>query len=117
MKLFKQIEFYSSVALIAGFCITWFVTKDNGLLLPAYFTVGTLQLVGMLVHAFNKWFTSRSSMRLYYHWLIAILIMLVPFGFGLFILLYAAPVLAIVYTIICKLEINALQLKELVHLK
>jgi hypothetical protein len=43
--------------------------------------------------------------------------MLVPFGFGLFILLYAAPALAVAYTVICKLEINALQLKELVHLK
>lgn len=117
MKLFKQIEFYSSVALITGFFITWLVTKDNGFLLPAYFTVGALQLVGMLIHAFNKWFTSRSSMRLYYHWLITILIMLVPFGFGLFILLYAAPALAVAYTVICKLEINALQLKELVHLK
>ncbi len=117
MKLFKQIEFYSSVAFISVFFITWLITKDNGLLLPAYFTVGALQLVGMLIHAINKWFTNRNSMRLYYHWLIAVLLMLAPFGFGLFILLYAAPVLAVVYTIICKLEINALQLKELVHLK
>ena len=117
MKLFKQIEFYSSVALIAAFCITWLITRDNNLLLTAYFTIGALHIVGMIIHALNKWFTGRSSMRLYYHWLIAILMMLVPFGFGLFILLYTAPLLAIVYTIICKLEINALQLKELVHLK
>lgn len=117
MKLFKQTEFYSSVVTITGFFISWLITKDNSLLLPAYFTVGALQLVGMLVHAFNNWFTSRSSMRLYYHWLIAVLMMLVPFGLGLFVLLYAAPVLAVVYTIICKLELNALLLKELVHLK
>ena len=117
MKLFKQIEYYSSIALIAGFFISWLLTKDNGLLLTSYFTVGALHIVGMLIQAINKWFTNRSSMRLYYHWLIAVLIMLVPFGFGLLILLYTAPLLAVVYTIICKLEINALQLKELVHLK
>ncbi|RXK58496.1 hypothetical protein ESA94_17825 [Lacibacter luteus] len=117
MKRFKLIEFYNSVLLITGFFISWLISSDNSLLLTAYFTIGAVHIVGMLVHAANKWFTNRSSLRLYYHWLITILILLVPFGFGLFILLYTAPVLAIIYTIICKLEINALQLKELVHLK
>ncbi|TWI83735.1 hypothetical protein IQ13_1849 [Lacibacter cauensis] len=117
MKRFKQIEFYSSVLLIIGFFISWLISRDNSQLLTAYFVVGAVHIVGMLVHAANKWFTNRSSLRLYYHWLIAILILLVPFGFGLFILLYTAPVLALIYTIICKLELNALELKELVHLK
>lgn len=117
MKLFKQFEFYSSVLLIAAFFISWLITLDGGLLFTAYFVVGALHVVGMITHAFGHWFTNTNSLRLYYHWLVVILLLLTPLGIGLWILLYAAPFMAIAYTWICWKELRALQLKEFVHLK
>ena len=117
MKLFKQIEFYSSVLLIVSFLVSWIITKDGGLLFTAYFVVGALHIVGMITHAAAHWFTNEKSPRSYYHWLVIILLLLTPLGIGLWILLYAAPFMAIIYTCICWRELRALQLKEFVHLK
>lgn len=118
MKLFKQIEFYSSVLLIAAFAISLLIIQEGNLLFTAYFVVGALHVIGMITHALKHWFTNNRSPRLYYHWLVVILLVLVPVGgLGLFILLYAAPFMAVTYTIICWRELRALELKELVHLK
>ena len=117
MKLFKQIEFYSSVLLIAAFAISWLITRNGELLFTSYFTVGALHVVGMITHAWKHWFTNSRSLRLYYHWLVVILLLLVPVGIGLFILLFAAPFMAVLYTWICWRELRALELKEFVHMK
>ena len=117
MKLFKQLEFYSSILLILTFFISLLITRDSGLLFTAYMVVGSLHIVGMITHAAAHWFTSSQSLRLYYHWLVVILLLLTPLGIGLFILLYAAPFMAIAYTCICWRELRALQLREFVHLK
>lgn len=117
MKLFKQFEFYSSILMIAGFFITWLITRDGELLFTAYLAVGALHVVGMITHAAAHWFTNAKSPRFYYHWLVVILLLLAPLGIGLVILLFAAPFMAITYTWICWRELRALQLKEFVHLK
>ena len=117
MKLFKQIEFYSSVLLLAAFAISWLITRDDELILTGYFVVGGLHVIGMITHAMMHWFTNSRSLRLYYHWLVVILLLLIPVGIGLFILLFAAPLMAVLYTWICWRELRALELKELVHLK
>lgn len=117
MKLFKQIEFYSSVLLIVSFLVSWLITRDGELLFTAYFVVGALHIVGMITHAVAHWFTNKKSLRLYYHWLVVILLLLVPLYIGLFILLFAAPFMAVFYTWLCWRELKALELKELVHLK
>ena len=117
MKLFKQIEFYSSVLLIAAFAISWLITREDELILTGYFVVGGLHVIGMITHVMKHWFTNSRSLRLYYHWLVVILLLLVPVGIGLFILLFAAPFMAVLYTWICWRELRALELKELVHLK
>jgi hypothetical protein len=117
MKLFKQLEFYSSVLLIMAFFTSWLITRDGELLFTAYYVVGALHVTGMITHALAHWFTNAYSPRLYYHWLVVILLLLVPLGIGLWILLYAAPFMAIAYTWICWRELRALQLKAFVHLK
>jgi hypothetical protein len=117
MKLFKQLEFYSSVLLIMAFFTSWLLTRDGELLFTSYYVVGALHVTGMITHALAHWFTNAYSPRLYYHWLVVILLLLVPLGIGLWILLYAAPFMAIAYTWICWRELRALQLKEFVHLK
>ncbi len=117
MKLFKQIEFYSSVLLIAAFLISWLITREGELLFTAYYVVGALHVVGMITHAVAHWFTNARSPRLYYHWLVVILLLLAPLGIGLWILFFAAPFMAVTYTWICWRELRALQLKEFVHLK
>ena len=117
MKLFKQFEFYSSVILIVTFFISWLITREAGLLFTAYFVVGALHVTGLITHALAHWFTNSNSLRLYYHWLVVILLLFIPLGIGLWILLYAAPFMAIAYAWICWRELRALQLKEFVHLK
>lgn len=117
MKLFKQIEFYSSVLLIVAFFVSWLITREGELLFTAYYVVGALHVVGMITHAVAHWFTNAKSPRLYYHWLVVILLLLTPLGIGLWILLFAAPFMAITYTWICWRELQALKLKEFVHLK
>lgn len=117
MKTFKLIEFYLNILLIAAFAISYFLNPDGGILFTSYFTVGAVQLFSMILHAFKRWFTGKKSFRLYYHWLVFILLLLIPTGLGLHILLYASPFLASFYTYICWRELQYVKLKEFVHLK
>ncbi len=117
MKTFKLIEFYVNVLLIAAFTISYFIRREGSMLFIGYFTVGSVQLFSMILHAVKRWFTGTKSFRLYYHWLVALLLALTPFGIGLYILLYASPFLAIFYTYICWRELQYIKLKEFVHLK
>lgn len=117
MKQVKLLELYLNLFLIFGFVISYLLTKDKNLLVIAYFTVGAVQLVSMIAHAIAHEMTGNRSWRLYYHWLTAILLLLIPLGPGLFILLYAAPFMALVYTYICWRELQFLKMREFVHLK
>lgn len=117
MKKLKQFELYLNFLLIFGFTITYILTKNNNLLFIAYYTVGAVQLISMIAHAVKQELTGSRSWRIYYHWLTAILLLLTPLGIGLFILLYAAPFMAITYTYICWRELQFLKLREFVHLK
>lgn len=117
MRQFKQIEFYTNLLVIAIFAILFIFLHEGQFLFLSYFIVGSIQVTGMLVHAFNKWFTGNKSIRLYYHWLVLILLLLTPFGIGFWILLYAAPVMALFYTYICWKELETVKFKQFVHLK
>ena len=117
MKQLKQFELYLNLLLIFGFTITYILTKNNNLLFTAYYTVGAVQLISMIAHAVKQELTGSRTWRIYYHWLTAILLLLTPLGIGLFILLYAAPFMAITYTYICWRELQFLKLREFVHLK
>lgn len=117
MKTFKLIEFYVNVLLIAAFAISYFISREGGMLFIAYYTVGAVQLFSMILHAVKRWYTGKKSFRLYYHWLVFLLLLLIPTGIGLYILLYTSPFLAIFYTYICWRELQYVKLKEFVHLK
>ncbi|NCU03169.1 MAG: hypothetical protein GXC73_04210, partial [Chitinophagaceae bacterium] len=52
MKRFKQIEFFLSSVLIAGFLLLGFVSGNIDWLLTAYFTIGAIHVFGMFVHAY-----------------------------------------------------------------
>ncbi len=117
MKRLKQFELYLNVLLLLGFVISYIISGEKSLLFISYFTVGAVQLISMIGHALTHELTGNRSWRLYYHWLTAILLLLTPLGVGLFILLYAAPFMAITYTYICWRELQYLKLREFVHLK
>lgn len=118
MKLFKEIELFVNLLLIGAFTISIVVTKKMDVLFLAYFTIGAVQVFGVLIHLLNKWFTNQNSKRRVYNWIVLLLLILLPTGLpALAILLYTAPILALYYTYICWRELRALQLKEFVHLK
>lgn len=117
MRQFKQIEFYLNIILIASFTISMLVMQKGELLFLSYFIVGAVQVIGMIIHELNRWFTAKKSTRRYYHWIVLILILLFPAGFSFWFLLYTAPFFALFYTYICWKELQTVKFKQFVHLK
>ncbi len=113
MKRFKQIDILVSAGLITGFTITCIF--DPGTIFTAYFITGGWQVLSMLVHAFAGWFTEKNSYRVQYHWIsglvitMGILTSIIPvFGIIYLIMLFGAPVMAIIYTLISYNEMKSL---------
>ncbi len=114
MKRFKQIDLIISIVLITGFSLLTFYNSES--LFKAYFITGGWQVISMLVHVFAGWFTGKGTPRLSYTWVSFIIIamgLLGPvvsiFYFIYFIMLFAAPVMAITYSVICYNELKSLQ--------
>jgi hypothetical protein len=112
MKIFKLIDTWTSMALIFIFLVLS-VAWGGTTLLTGYFVVGGWQVISMIVHAVNGWFCYEGGKRLVYHWVVAITIMVALLGFLVYPLLYfvllallfAAPFMAIYYTMICYEEV------------
>ncbi|MBS1495261.1 MAG: hypothetical protein JSU03_01415 [Bacteroidetes bacterium] len=108
MKNFKFFDTWMSIILITVFLIASVINMDETFIY-GYFVVGGWQIISMVIHAINGWFTAKGSIRILYHWVVAIVIALTILGLlvypilylMLFILLFAAPIMAIVYTTIC----------------
>jgi hypothetical protein len=115
MKEFKIIDCWISIILIPAFVIFGFITM-NDKSFNGYFIVGGWQVVSMIVHTLNHWFTKRGEQRAYYHKLVlilaAIIAVLIGFTYAfevffivlaiiMFLLLIASPVMAIYYTYVC----------------
>jgi hypothetical protein len=88
-----------------------------------YFIVGGWQVISMLVHAVSGWFTRKKSRR-YYHWTVAIIIVMGILAFIMpyllfiyYIMLFAAPVMAICYTFMCYQEVKELKKNHALALK
>ena len=103
MKKFKIIDLYTSIILITGFTVCWLIRKDDSFFL-AYFVVGGWQVVSMLVHAYNRCFTYKKGSRYIYHRITLVSLVTMPFG-SFWILLFAAPFMAIYYTCLCYHEV------------
>lgn len=108
MKLFKQADFFLSVALIIIFLVIIIKGNPESLIdeniLTAYGVIGGWHVISMLVHAMNKWFTDPSSTRFWYHWICFILLVTIPLG-SVWILAFTAPFMAFFYTAYCGYEV------------
>ena len=116
MKTFKLIDAWISVALIVlctGYCVA---DRNLETIIGAYFVVGGWQVISMIIHAFNKWFTRKYGYRHIYHWVTFISLVLMPFG-GAWVLLFTAPLMAIFYTWLCFGECAALSRRALAQLR
>ena len=111
MKDFKTIDFIIQVFLVIYLTITSLVNMDQTFIY-GYFIVGGWQVISMIVHQINKWYTNQGSRRFYYHRITAATLIIIPSGFiipNFFIvwvpLLFIAPIMAIYYLAICYREV------------
>ncbi len=103
MKQFKIIDLFVSVMLIISFSILSLV-KQDGIFFIGYFIVGGWQVISMIVHAVTHTFTHWPGARYAYHWVTLIAVLTMPLG-SIWILLFAAPVMAVYYTWLCYNEV------------
>lgn len=115
MKQFKTIDLFISIALISGFTIYWLI-KSGDSFLTGYCVTGCWQAISMLVHAVNRCFTYRTGSRYTYHWISLVSIITMPLG-SIWILLFAAPFMAIYYTYLCYHEVYVKMQRPLSVLK
>ncbi len=124
MKQYKTIDFYGSIILMVAFAIISLIRMD-GTFIIGYFVVGAWQVVSMIVHTVNKWFTENRGKRKIYHTIVAVVLV---FGFLavvvkaismyiMIVMLFAAPVMAIYYTWICYKELFVKMARPLDQLK
>ena len=111
MKNFKTIDFIIQVFLIISFIIKSMLNIDQTFIY-GYFIVGGWQVISMIVHQINKWYTKQGSRRFYYHRITAATLIIMPSGFiipSFFIvwvpLLFVAPIMAIYYLATCYREV------------
>ena len=79
----------------------------------------------MLVHIFKKWFTQKGTARFFYQITVGFILTIALFGYIFkeltgslaVVMLIAAPIMAIYYTIICHMEINSSMKRPLDDLK
>ena len=109
MKSFKIIDCSISVLLIFIFLLMqcW---KQMDALILSYYVVGGWQVISMLVHAYNKWFRSRT--RIFYHCLSFIAIITMPMG-SVWILYVLAPFMALFYTGLCIYETKIMSVRPI----
>jgi hypothetical protein len=101
MKTFKLIDFWVSAGLIIVFTVLSLFKQDDTFMV-GYFVVGGWQVISMLVHVFTNTFTHGA--RSVYHWITLITVFTMPIG-SIWILLFAAPFMAVYYTWICYNEV------------
>ncbi|MBL7702581.1 MAG: hypothetical protein JNM14_10035 [Ferruginibacter sp.] len=124
MKKFKTMDAWISTILIISFTIISLINLDYTFLI-GYIVVGAWQVISMIVHAVNGWFTESDSKRYIYHWIVVITLMIMLLGFAiypiliylLFILLFVSPFMALYYTWLCFDEVRKMNERPLALLK
>ncbi len=124
MKKFKIFDTWTSLVLIVAVSIVSFIKLDYTFLI-GYCIVGGWQMISMIVHAVNGWFTHRKAGRYYYHASVAILAAITLMGLLVYpvlwvvmvALLFAAPFMAIYYTWLCYDEVYVKMQRPLAALK
>lgn len=120
MKKFKQTDLWISIGLIVFFIVYNLLAHTRDLIsdnvFMAYFVVGGWQVISMIVHAVTRTFTRPVGTRLVYHWISFIALATMPLG-SFWILLFAAPFMALFYTWICYREIRKMNTRPLDSLR
>lgn len=124
MKKFKEADAWISIVLITGFAVAGIINRDYTFLL-GYFVVGGWQIISMIIHVINGWFTEKDSKRNRYHWIVTVILIVALSGFAfypilfylLFILLFVSPFMAVFYTWLCFDEVKKLNQRPLALLK
>ena len=123
MKKFKEADIAISILLIVVF-ITFSLAKRDYTFLIRYSMVGVWQLISIVIHLYNAWFTQNGSQRYYYTWAVFIIIIIAVSGFAIYplllifyFLLFASPFMALYYIWICYREIKQLNQPPLHQLK
>jgi len=123
METFKRIDFWLSVALILIGTIHSFILLDETFIYW-YFIVGGWQVISMLFHSVNGWFTRKNGSRYLYSCTVAVIIALglltlviQIFAVIYLILLFAAPLMAIFYALLCSDELKELKKNHDLSLK
>ena len=123
MKTFKLTDWIISLGLMVFFLLAA-LARVPRIINYAYVVTAGWQLLSMIVHAYNGWFTRKGGIRLGYHWLVTGLILMslscifLPyFFFVMIITLLTAPFLAAFYTWMCFEEWQRLSRRPLAVLK
>lgn len=115
MKTFKLIDFWVSVGLIIVFLGLAIPDSDNAIFI-GYLTVGSWQVISMIIHVTTKTFVHWPGYRYAYHWIAFISVITIPVG-SFMILIIAAPVMAVFYTTLCGYEVYVKMKRPLAVLK
>ena len=124
MKIIKLYDAWIQAGLILVLTILSII-KNDGTFFIAYCIVGVWQLVSIFIHVLNGWFKGANYYRYYYNWVLVImaiafligLIIPVVIMIFLYLLIWSAPFMAIVYCIICFRELSVLNKRPLAILK
>lgn len=123
MKTYKLYDLLISIGLIVLFLVISPFQKDFTFII-GYFVVGGWQLISMIVHIYYNWFTQPGGKRYYYTWLVFIIIIMAILGFIIYpfllifyVMLFAAPFMAIYYAWMCYTEVRIIYKHELIQLK
>lgn len=124
MKTFKLVDFWVSAGLIIVFTVLS-IFKQDYTFIVGYFVVGAWQVISMLVHTFKRLFCEKGGPRLQYHKIVIVVLSCALTGFliypllliMLYVLLVAAPFMAIYYTWLCYREVYVKMQRPLSILK
>ncbi len=121
MKTFKQIDLIIQIATI-GFLTTLSLIKLDATFVYAYIITGAIQLISMIVHAMdnNYWYGARKTYSIISFTIVACMLaaFYAPFlVFIYWIMLFAAPFMAIYYVVLCTKEYRLLNERPLAQLK
>lgn len=71
MRQFKMIDILVSAAMVILFIVLITKRKLDDEYYMAYMSVGAWQLISMFIHLLKKWFVAKTSLRYWYHRLVA----------------------------------------------
>ncbi len=111
LALFKKYDYRISLFLIITSPFILLITARIGAVLYAYFIVGGWHIISMITHfTYTVIYKRRklSKNRSIYHWLIVLFVVMVIIRplYTLLFLLFAAPFMAIWYTVLCYNEVT-----------